>query len=407
MSLKRPPAKAVLAMKAPSDLIFFLGEKEPSIQGASNSLQLLITQSTALQNIEAIRARCQDPLLQPLLVSADQLAIESDSQREYLKALAAEFLVIILLGADQSHLVADYFRLGVADVAFPHSSDKELAAILERVDSLADSRDQKRLYRSELEKTNQNLHESLHLLKQDQMAGLEVQKSLMPESPLKFGDYEISHSITPSLYLSGDFVGYNFVLGRYLLFYFADVSGHGSSSAFVTVLLRFMIGRVIRKHQVQKDYAALAQAPEGLVESINSQLLATGLGKHLTIVAGSLDTETRKLRYVIGAQQPAPILISDGQARFLPGKGKPAGIFEGATWAVEEVSLPESFALVLLSDGVFDLLSDKEIVDKEKTLLKYLRTSSESLDKLKDALFIGDIEDPQDDISVLLLTRGM
>ena len=407
MSLKRPPAKAVLAMKAPSDLIFFLGEKEPSIQGASNSLQLLITQSTALQNIEAIRARCQDPMLQPLLVSADKLAIESDSQREYLKALAAEFLVIILLGADQSHLVADYFRLGVADVAFPHSSDKELAAILERVDSLADSRDQKRLYRSELEKTNQNLHESLHLLKQDQMAGLEVQKSLMPESPLKFGDYEISHSITPSLYLSGDFVGYNFVLGRYLLFYFADVSGHGSSSAFVTVLLRFMIGRVIRKHQVQKDYAALAQAPEGLVESINSQLLATGLGKHLTIVAGSLDTETRKLRYVIGAQQPAPILISDGQARFLPGKGKPAGIFEGATWAVEEVALPESFALVLLSDGVFDLLSDKEIVDKEKTLLKYLRTSSESLDKLKDALFIDDIEDPQDDISVLLLTRGM
>jgi serine phosphatase RsbU (regulator of sigma subunit) len=295
----------------------------------------------------------------------------------------------------------------VADIAFPQSSDSELAAILKRVDDLAESREQKRLYRRELEKTNQNLQESLRLLKQDQLAGLEVQKSLMPESPLKFGDYEISHSITPSLYLSGDFVGYNFVLGRYLLFYFADVSGHGSSSAFVTVLLRFMIGRVIRKHQVQKDYAALALAPEGLVESINSQLLATGLGKHLTIVAGSLDTETRRLRYVIGAQQPAPILISDGQARFLPGKGKPAGIFEGATWAVEEVALPESFALVLLSDGVFDLLSDKEIIDKEETLLRYLTTSSESLDKLKDALFIDDIEDPQDDISVLLLTRGM
>ncbi len=90
-----------------------------------------------------------------------------------------------------------------------------------------------------------------------------------------------------------------------------------------------------------------------------------------------------------------------------PAKGKPAGIFEDATWAVEEIALPESFALVLLSDGVFDLLSEKEIVDKEETLLRYLATSSESLDKLKDALFIDDIEDPQDDISVLLLTRGM
>jgi sigma-B regulation protein RsbU (phosphoserine phosphatase) len=394
-------------MKTPSDLIFFLGEKEPSIQGSSHSLQLLIDQSTAVKNVETIRTRCQDPLLQPVLVCADYIAIDNDGQREYLRALAAEFLVVVLLNSDQSHRVAEYFRLGVADIAFPQSSDSELAAILKRVDDLAESREQKRLYRRELEKTNQNLQESLRLLKQDQLAGLEVQKSLMPESPLKFGDYEISHSITPSLYLSGDFVGYNFVLGRYLLFYFADVSGHGSSSAFVTVLLRFMIGRVIRKHQVQKDYAALALAPEGLVESINSQLLATGLGKHLTIVAGSLDTETRRLRYVIGAQQPAPILISAGQARFLPGKGKPAGIFEGATWAVEEVALPESFALVLLSDGVFDLLSDKEIIDKEETLLRYLTTSSESLDKLKDALFIDDIEDPQDDISVLLLTRGM
>ena len=407
MSLKLPPAKAVLAMKTPSDLIFFLGEKEPSVQGSSHSLERLVAASTAVQSVEVMRAQCDDPLLQPVLISSSYAAIETESQREFLEALAAEFLVILLLSSDQNRSVAEYFRLGVADVAFPQSSDTELVSILDRVSKLAQSRDQKRLYRRELEQTNQNLQNSLQLLKQDQLAGLEVQKSLMPESPLKFGDYEISHSITPSLYLSGDFVGYNFVLGRYLLFYFADVSGHGASSAFVTVLLRFMIGRVIRKHQVQQDYAALAQAPEGLVESINSQLLATGLGKHLTIVAGSLDTETRQLRYVIGAQQPAPILISDGKARFLPGKGKPAGIFEDAKWTVEEVSLPESFALVLLSDGVFDLVLDKEIADKEQTLLSYLTASAENIDKLKDALFIDDIEDPQDDISVLLLTRGM
>ena len=103
-------------MKTPSDLIFFLGEKEPSVQGSNPSLQLLIDQSTAVQNVGAIRTRCQDPLLQPLLVGSDHIAIESDGQREYLKALAAEFLVIVLLSPDQSHRVADYFRLGVADV---------------------------------------------------------------------------------------------------------------------------------------------------------------------------------------------------------------------------------------------------------------------------------------------------
>ena len=135
--------------------------------------------------------------------------------------------------------------------------------------------------------------------------------------------------------------------------------------------------------------------------------MATGLGKHLTIVAGSLDTETRQLRYVVGAQQPQPILISGGKAKFLPGKGKPAGIFEDASWVIEQIHLPERFALVLLSDGVYDLLPNKEIENKERTLLRYLSTSSDNIDQLKEALSIDYIEDPQDDISVLLLTGGM
>jgi hypothetical protein len=60
-----------------------------------------------------------------------------------------------------------------------------------------------------------------------------------------------------------------------------------------------------------------------------------------------------------------------------------------------------------LSDGVYDLLPNKEIENKERTLLRYLSTSSDNIDQLKEALFIDYIEDPQDDISVVLLTGGM
>ena len=398
--------------KAPG-LIILLHNDQPSVENLSHTLQSLGREIAAVDNYDAIAEHCDDPLIQPVVVCSENAAIETAGQRQQLQTLAASHLVIIAMskqctdseeGIDQ---VAEYFRLGVADVVFPGASEAKIKNTLQQVDQRAESRVQKRLYRTELEKANMELQESLRLLKQDQLAGLEVQKSLMPESPLKFGDYEISHSITPSLYLSGDFVGYNFVLGRYLLFYFADVSGHGASSAFITVLLRFMIGRVIRRHQLEKDYVALAQAPEGLLEHINNQLLATGLGKHLTMVAGSLDTETSKLRYVVGAQQPSPILVTEGKAEYLPGKGKPAGIFEDAAWGVEEITVPEKFAFVLLSDGVFELVPDKEIEDKEQTLLSYLASSSENIDKLRESLAVDNIEDPQDDISVLLLTRGM
>ena len=391
-------------------LVLLVGDDDVRLQRAKADFQSVGRDCLAAPDLQGIAALCSDPLNQPVVLFSENIVLTGSAptnQTDLLRQLCAEHLIIISLCEEDKAQIADYFRLGVADVILQGVDQADIESTLLRIKNLADARQHAQDYSAELKRTNDELQESLRLLKQDQLAGLEVQKSLMPESPLKFGDYEISHSITPSLYLSGDFVGYNFVLDRYLLFYFADVSGHGASSAFVTVLLRFMIGRVIRRHQLEKDYVALAHAPDGLVEHINSQLLATGLGKHLTIVAGSLDTETNTLRYVVGAQQPQPILITDGKAEYLPGKGKPVGIFEDANWVIEELALPEEFALVLLSDGVFDLVPDKELVDKEQTLLRYLAAGSGDINNLKEKLFIDYIEDPQDDISVLLLSRGM
>ena len=388
-------------------LVILVGTDEGRLQILRANFQSEGRELAVASDIGEIDTLCTQPLTQAVILFSKDIALSNALELEEFRQLCQKYLIIVALETCSSELAVDFFRLGAADVILSDVTKDAVAATIIRVDQLAEVRQRTISDGEELEKANHGLQESLRLLKLDQIAGREVQKSLMPESPLKFGDYEISHSITPSLYLSGDFVGYNFILGRYLLFYFADVSGHGASSAFVTVLLRFMIGRVIRRHELEKDYAALAQAPDGLVEHVNNQLLASGLGKHLTIVAGSLDTETRKLRYVVGAQQPSPILVSSGRAEYLPGKGKPAGIFEDATWAVEEIILPEKFALVLLSDGVFDLLPDKEIVDKEQTLLDYVTSSSGDIEQLTAALLIDGIEDPQDDISLLLLTGGV
>ena len=124
-------------------------------------------------------------------------------------------------------------------------------------------------------------------------------------------------------------------------------------------------------------------------------------------MAGCLDTENSTLRYVVGAQLPRPIIIVDGCAQYLPGKGKPVGIFESASWEVEQIVLPERCALVLLSDGVFDLVPDKDLIDKEETLLRFLARSSDNLESLKAALSVDFLEDPQDDVSMCLLARGM
>ena len=353
-----------------------------------------------------IGAKCRDPVAQPVILASENVTLQSEQEIQQFKQLCEVHLIVVALCDDDVDLSVDFFRLGVVDVLMPDVSVACAQQTVSRIDEFAQARRQRLNDRAQLEKTNDELQKSLRVLKQDQIAGLEVQKSLMPESPLRFGDYQISHSVVPSLYLSGDFVGYNVVLGRYLLFYFADVSGHGASSAFVTVLLRFMIGRLIRRHQLEEDYTALALAPQGLVEHINTQMLATGLGKHMTLVAGSVDMSTHRMRYVLGAQLPQPILVVDGVARYLQGAGKPVGIFADASWKVEEVELPERSALILLSDGVFDLMPQRQIAEKEMAILDCLAEHSGDLDDLKRVLSIDTVTEPQDDISVLLMTRG-
>ena len=369
------------------------------------SFQFVGCDCLSAKNLHNLKNICTDPLNQPVILTA-QFLQKQGLDNEALTNFCSRYLAVIALDSNSAGNETFYFRLGVSDILEPNIAQRDLSGVMKRLSNIASNRRRQQENAERLQNINSKLQQSVKLLEQDQKAGLEIQKNLMPEGPLRCGNFEIGHSMAPSLYLSGDCVGYQFVLGRYLLFYFVDVSGHGASSAFITVLLHFITGRIIRRHAREEEYDALAQAPEGLVESINQQLLNTELDKHLTIVAGSLDTETRKLRYVVGAHQPSPILIVDGDAQYLPGKGKPAGIFKDATWAVEEIQLPEKFALVLLSDGVFELLPGKEIADKEARLLRYLSNRSVSLKALKKGLFIEGIKDLQDDVSVLLLTGG-
>ena len=57
--------------------------------------------------------------------------------------------------------------------------------------------------RKRLEAANLELRGTVKVLEQDQQAGRQVQLAMLPESPMIQGDYVFSHTVIPSLYLSG------------------------------------------------------------------------------------------------------------------------------------------------------------------------------------------------------------
>ena len=63
-----------------------------------------------------------------------------------------------------------------------------------------------------------------------------------------------------SAFLSGDFVDYFAIDHEHCGFYMADVSGHGVSSAFVTVLLKSYMGGYLERHQQSGDPTILDPA---------------------------------------------------------------------------------------------------------------------------------------------------
>ena len=314
---------------------------------------------------------------------------------------------IVILPEVNPREVAKFFHQNASDVLIKPFAENRFQEAIERASEFKSLIRQNLEYRQQLEQANRELNDSLHLLELDQIAGSQIQNSLLPPTPLQKDKYEIAYRISPSLYLSGDFVGYNILYDRYLVFYVADVSGHGSSSAFLTVLLKFVFSRLLKRHKANKDLDAMSMAPKGFIEHINRQIMALDLDKHLTIFAGSLDMQKNILRYSVASHMPMPVLISNGGIQTLKGRGKPVGIFSKCSWEVQEIELPDKFLLALVSDGVLELLPGKSLKEKEKFISDSVSQSDESIEDICERLGVSKTKkDAPDDVTVLTLRKG-
>ena len=320
--------------------------------------------------------------------------------------LTSDMPVIVVSGAGVMSDAVEALRLGAADYLIKPLED---LAVLEHSVRRALDRSQLRLenqrYREKLEAANRELQASLHLLQEDQNAGRQVQMNMLPVTPWQTDDLQFTHQIIPSLYLSGDFVDYFRVDEHRVAFYLADVSGHGASSAFVTVLLKFMTTRLLyewRRNGVLPEFK-----PSDVLGHINRGLINCKLGKHVTMLGGVIDQQSGQLTYSIGGHLPLPVLFSEGKASYLEGRGLPVGLFEEVTYNDLVMPLPASFSLTLMSDGILDLLPGDTLKEKEAALPELVRQAGGTLDGLRQVLGLANLKDMPDDIALLVLSRNL
>jgi serine phosphatase RsbU (regulator of sigma subunit) len=257
--------------------------------------------------------------------------------------------------------------------------------------------------RRKLEAANKELRGTVKMLEQDQQAGRQVQLRMLPATPMVLNDYVFSHTVIPSLYLSGDFTDYFTVGKNHVMFFIADVSGHGSSSAFATVLLKNLFARK-RSDYLRRDDDTIMH-PVAMLQHVNKELLDLGVDKFATMVVGLLDMQKNSLRYSVAGHLPLPVLVCDAGAHYLEGAGSTVGIMEDAMYEEHVVELPDRFMLALFSDGILEILPPKNLIEKEKYFLTAFELTAESPEQLVTYLGLDRMAAAPDDIAALFVCK--
>ena len=174
----------------------------------------------------------------------------------------------------------------------------------------------------------------------------------------------------------------------------------------MTVLLKSLVDQFINRYRGNLDNSILK--PGMLLKYLSNDLLNAHLGKYLTMFYGVIDRKSDVLYYSIGGHFPNPILICNDKAAFIQGTGFPVGVFDKAKYTTYQMKLPDSFSMVMFSDGILEIIDEVELREKEKYLLSMVnKSSSITVDLLLDDLGLKNVQEMPDDIAFLILDKGI
>lgn len=253
----------------------------------------------------------------------------------------------------------------------------------------------------ELEAANTQLQQTVAELEAGERAGKQVQFKLLPAQHMSYGDYHCSHTLQPSDFMSGDFVDYFALDASKVVFYIADVAGHGVASAFVTVFLKRFIGALYEQFQ-RGDSTALAD-PAALLSKLNRELLSENITKYIAIFYGVLDTQKQEIAYANAGAYPWPLRCQYQQpAEFLELKSTPVGMFETSSYHNQTMTLAEGSALFIFSDGILDTLPETTTEQKLQRIRQSCSADT-TITALMSALSIDSAQPLPDDLTILKL----
>src|SRR4051794_7524319 len=246
-----------------------------------------------------------------------------------------------------------------------------------------------RLYRETMEKAR---------MEQEMRIAAEIQQALLPKAGRSGVFFKAAASSLPCRSIGGDFYDYVDLSNGSLGFALGDVAGKGPPAALLSAMMQGIFAA----------QAASSDPPSQTVSRVNLALYRRGIeSRFVTLMYGALYPDGR-LQYCNAGHNP-PLVVGPSDFRRLERGGPIVGLFEGATYEEETITLNVGDWLIIYSDGVSEALSaDGEEYGEERILACVRRDLEMEPQALLEALF-ADVRDftrgaaQGDDITAMVL----
>ncbi len=237
-----------------------------------------------------------------------------------------------------------------------------------------------------------------------------IQRSLLPSVRPNAEAFSFAWQFLPCETVGGDLFNLVKLSEDILMAYLIDVSGHGVSSAMVTVSVYQSLaahsGRLVKRLLDRPPYCQIP-GPAEVLTGLDREYPYERFEKFFTIVYLLLEPATGKVRYCNGGH-PLPIVIrADGTLELLREGGTLIGMGGLIPYEEGEVQLLPGDRLYIYSDGVTEYFSEAGELFGEQRLFDYLlfaRTLPVALgmENLMASLReFGGGRAPSDDVSIM------
>ncbi|MCK4621490.1 MAG: serine/threonine-protein phosphatase [Desulfuromonadales bacterium] len=351
------------------------------------------------------------PLLhqQPDLLLLDT-KLASTASAEQLSALGTE---LELVGTLCLRLCREDIDFGQARTLAPWAcgtitSPDASEQILEQIGTLL------RVKQAEKER---NLAQGRLLLYQREVAeGLRsaahIQRTLLPNRYPNCEAFSFAWQFLPCETVGGDLFNVHSLADNTLMAYMLDVSGHGVSSAMVTVSVNQSLSdrtsHLVKQPIDQPPFFRIA-TPAEVITALDREYPYERFEKFFTISYLLLEPESGRVRYCNGGHPPPILVRQDGRLELLEAGGTLVGLGGLLPYEEGEVLLQPGDRLYLYSDGITEYAAPSGEMYGGRRLNDFLcRQQLTSLEEVASSFIetlksFGEGLAPDDDISLFCI----